>query len=79
MSCKTAGDMADRIYLAKDAPPLPLENCTEKSCRCKYEFLDDRRCGDDRRDDFGEMGMNFQNYDSNRRDKRGRRVVDKQT
>ena len=79
MSCKSAEGMADRIYLANEAPPLPLERCTEKECSCKYEFLDDRRCGEDRRDDFGVIGKTFQNNNSNRRHPGGRREVDKQT
>jgi len=30
-------------FLAKEAPRLPLENCTAPRCHCRYEHYDDRR------------------------------------
>ncbi|HEU5338123.1 MAG TPA: hypothetical protein VFU39_02445 [Sulfuricaulis sp.] len=36
-------------FLAKEAPRLPLENCTAPRCHCRYEHYDDRRT-EDRRD-----------------------------
>ena len=30
-------------YLSKDAPRLPLRDCTESGCTCRYRHYEDRR------------------------------------
>ncbi len=74
--CKTAAKIANRIYLASEAPTFPLDGCSEKKCQCKYKFLDDRRNGEDRRDDFVTLSSVTQSFENDRRHLRGRRTSD---
>ena len=76
ISCKRVAAITDQIFLSKDAPSLPLENCTTKGCRCHYAFLDDRRGGEDRRIELGQAGEFLPAYGSERRWAEGRRDVD---
>ena len=55
MSCDYANILAGKVFLAREAPPLPLANCGETECRCKYIHLQDRRSGGDRRVEVGEL------------------------
>jgi hypothetical protein len=48
-ACDAARQLGEKRFLAKEAPPLPLQNCTAKDCRCRYVHYDDRR-GDERRE-----------------------------
>jgi len=76
ISCKSVTKMSDQVFLSKDAPSLPLENCREKDCRCHYVFLDDRRSGAERRAELGRLGEYFPAYDAERRLVPGRRMAD---
>jgi hypothetical protein len=76
ISCDSAAELNDQIFLSRDAPAIPLENCSEKHCNCHYIFLDDRRSGTDRRLELGRLGDFFPNYDSERRHVPGRRLAD---
>jgi len=75
IACKAVSSVKGRIFLAPDAPSLPLENCTE-DCRCHYVFLDDRRSGTDRRIELGQLDGLLSGYRSERRRFSGRRLVD---
>jgi len=75
IACKAVSSIKGRIFLAPDAPSLPLENCTE-DCRCHYVFLDDRRNGTNRRIEFGQRGGFMPGYGSERRRFAGRRLAD---
>ena len=47
--CSAAMQAAERPYLSREAPPLPLEACAmPKNCSCKFRKNSDRR-GSDRR------------------------------
>jgi len=74
--CKSAAKIANRIYLASEAPAFPLDDCSEKKCHCKYKFLDDRRSGEDRRDDNTTLSSVTQGFETDRRHLRGRRASD---
>ena len=76
MSCKRVGTIAGQIFLAEEAPSLPLENCTEEDCRCHYIFLEDRRSGMDRRVELGRFGEFVSSYRSEKRYHAGRRYAD---
>ncbi len=48
--CRAALERRDQVYLAIDAPVLPLNECNSPGdCRCRYALQDDRRSGRDRR------------------------------
>lgn len=40
-----------RRLLSKEAPLLPLPDCDQPSCSCRFEHYADRRSGENRRDD----------------------------
>lgn len=46
-ACKAAKRLSEQVYLAAEAPPLPLPGCTLE-CNCRYQYLDDRRQADRR-------------------------------
>ena len=51
-ACAAAVELRDTMFLAAQAPALPLGNCTGEQCACRYEFFDDRR-QEDRRNPYG--------------------------
>ena len=42
-SCRAARDLRLRRFLSREAPPLPLADCTASTCRCSYRHYEDRR------------------------------------
>ncbi len=73
-ACEAAKCLQDQVFLAADAPSLPLPGCDNSNCRCHYEYLDDRR-REDRRSPYGENhGAQIGSNDSNRRQSGNRRV-----
>jgi hypothetical protein len=58
-------------FLAKDAPPLPLQGCTFAQCSCTFSKLKDRRT-DGRRLDYGTLNASLL-LATNRRTKKDRR------
>jgi hypothetical protein len=80
--CKAAVNLRLTRFLSSQAPPLPLQGCTQSaSCRCKYKHYSDRRSGPRRAGD-GEV---FQDaltrhtaavWTHERRANRGRRATD---
>ena len=44
--CRAAVFLRETRFLSKQAPPLPLQGCTQpKACRCRYKHYNDRRSG----------------------------------
>jgi hypothetical protein len=76
MCCGQAGALAGKVFLSKEAPQLPLEGCSETDCRCKYVHLEDRRVGDDRRVELGDLGAFLPVTQQERRRVAGRRSED---
>jgi hypothetical protein len=74
--CKNVEKITNQIYLASEAPALPLDNCSKKLCSCKYKFHQDRRSGEDRRDEFITLSSVTQSYGEDRRHLIGRRASD---
>jgi len=43
-ACEAARQLRGHRFLSRDAPRLPLPECTQQSqCQCKYRHLKDRR------------------------------------
>jgi hypothetical protein len=42
-ACPAVRKVEAKRFLAKEAPPLPLPNCTVKNCGCRFIHYDDRR------------------------------------
>ena len=74
--CRPVAEITGHIFLAPDAPALPLANCTQKNCRCRYVFLEDRRSGEDRRFELGRFDDFIPGYQRERRHVPGRRYAD---
>ena len=78
IACDAAQELSDRIFLASESPHLPLGDCAQRDCRCRYVHLDDRRHGGDRRIDPGSLGSYLPPNQSERRqgaDRRAREVT----
>jgi hypothetical protein len=41
--CKAAGRLLGHRFLSREAPGLPLADCDETACTCRYRHHDDRR------------------------------------
>ena len=77
MSCTSATATTGKIFLSRDTPQLPLEDCNQKDCNCHYVFLDDRRnSGSNRRIDLSRPGAISPNYETERRQAPDRRLAD---
>jgi hypothetical protein len=76
MSCTSATVITEKVFLSKNTPQLPLEDCKQKDCNCHYVFLDDRRRDSNRRIDLSQPGDIFPNYEAERRQILDRRLVD---
>jgi hypothetical protein len=75
-ACAAARELLDRRFLSREAPPLPLKDCDNAQCTCRYEHYDDRRKAPRR---AHEMGVSIDGHEgSEQRDeaKRGRRKTD---
>ncbi|MGR6500943.1 hypothetical protein [Shewanella sp. Koi 1] len=52
--CDQVDELKGKRFLSKEAPELPMEECTIANCQCRYQHYDDRRqTGNDRRVDYG--------------------------
>ena len=76
IACNSIQQMAGQVYLSKEAPTLPLKNCTERDCRCFYTFHEDRRSGKDRRVELARLKGLFKDFENDRRRLPGRRLAD---
>ncbi len=75
-ACKRVEQIADQLFLSREAPVLPLPYCTETECRCHYLFMDDRRSGLDRRVEMAKLNYIFAGNGGDRRRSPGRRTGD---
>jgi hypothetical protein len=75
-ACDAAKALEGKVFLATEAPSLPLADCDNTTCRCHYGYLDDRR-QEDRRTPYGERhGARLASNASDRRQPGNRREVD---
>ncbi|MEJ2604445.1 MAG: hypothetical protein P8172_14360 [Gammaproteobacteria bacterium] len=76
--CDGAREIAGKRFLTDEAPILPLTDCDQPECSCRYQHYTDRRT-DDRRDTDVGIGFAADLYRQQcRRGKsRGRRRSDK--
>lgn len=75
-SCEAARALRERRFLSKEAPRLPLPDCTQAElCRCTYRKYADRRAGP-RRDEEQLGTRRARDAGTERRAGRGRRRTD---
>lgn len=41
--CAAVENLLGQRFLSKEAPRLPLKDCTESQCTCRYRHFEDRR------------------------------------
>ncbi len=73
-ACEAAKQLAGKSFLSKEAPPLPLPECTALNCHCQYAHHKDRREEEERRSG---LRSPFAMEGGDRRLGRGRRWSDK--
>lgn len=77
--CEQIEALSGKRFLSKDAPEIPMEECTKANCQCRYQHHEDRRqLGNDRRVEYGVTRELFGAFgEQNRRDRpKGRRATD---
>jgi len=77
LCCHEARVLQGQRFLSREAPPLPLKNCTCDSCTCLYQHHDDRRTGARRARDIGVAIDGWTEDDRRSQQGRGRRKIDK--
>ena len=75
--CRAAREMAGKRFLSKDAPRLPLPECDQQECNCRYQHYTDRRTDTRRDNDIG-VGTTCDMFykDCRRTNSNGRRQSD---
>lgn len=71
-ACPAVQALAKTRFLAKEAPRLPLDECTVPTCQCEYKHYDDRRDDEDRREESvaGALRYEGEQRRHSRRDRR---------
>lgn len=78
LSCAAALELRKTRYLSKDAPVLPLKDCSKPAaCPCTYKHHEDRRAKSRRSEETGTSSTGKKHV-SERRVSRGRRDEDQQ-
>ena len=76
--CDAAGSLAEKRFLKREAPSLPLQGCNQTTCKCGFVNHTDRREDEgDRRALYGlRAEMHAIHTGNERRKRRGRRASD---
>lgn len=75
-ACDACWALSEKRFLSREAPRLPLTECTKvNECRCAYQHHADRRGEPRRRQEVGGLWLERYTGDERRR-ARGRRVTD---
>jgi hypothetical protein len=77
LCCHEARALQGQRFLSREAPTLPLRNCTCENCACLYQHYDDRRAGPRRARDMGVAIDGWIEVDKRIEIGRGRRKSDK--
>ena len=75
--CSQARALQGHRFLSREAPSLPLKDCSSDNCMCLYQHHDDRRSGLRRARDMGVAMDGWMEVDNRVQKGRGRRKVDK--
>lgn len=75
--CQRARALQGQRFLSRDAPPLPLKNCSRETCTCHYQHYDDRRGGPRRAREIGVAMDGWHEVEQRKEQGRGRRKTDR--
>ncbi|MDH3613794.1 MAG: hypothetical protein OEU90_08715 [Gammaproteobacteria bacterium] len=75
-ACDAAREMKGRRFLSTAAPKLPLAECDNLECNCRFVHHKDRRSDKDRRSPFGPSGLGggTGSYEKEQRSNKDRRA-----
>ncbi len=74
--CAAARKLRGKRFLSRQAPTLPLPECSRSDCECRYQHHGDRRDGGRRARDLGVSIDGFIGEDKRQKTRRGRRQDD---
>ena len=74
--CHQARALQGQRFLSREAPTLPLKNCSSGNCTCRYQHHEDRRAGPRRARDMGVAIDGWIDVDQRVEQGRGRRKPD---
>lgn len=77
--CEQVNALTGKRFLSKEAPALPMEECTMPHCECRYQHFEDRRqSSNERRVDYGVTRELFGVFgeQNQRSSSKGRRTTD---
>lgn len=77
--CEQVNALTGKRFLSKEAPALPMEECTMPHCECRYQHFEDRRqSSNERRVDYGVTRELFGIFgeQNQRNSSKGRRTTD---
>jgi hypothetical protein len=66
-ACTKARSLSRQRFLSNEAPPLPLQSCDARTCRCHYRHHEDRRRLLRRASDGPSIGSRRGNWQGNER------------
>jgi hypothetical protein len=75
--CQRARALQGQRFLSRDAPRLPLKNCSRETCTCHYQHYDDRRGGPRRAREIGVAMDGWHEAEQRAEQGRGRRKTDR--
>ncbi|SBT09285.1 conserved hypothetical protein [Candidatus Accumulibacter aalborgensis] len=75
-ACPGVRRLEGKRFLARAAPPLPLDDCSGFGCRCRYAHLADRRDGECRRLNARQRGLPPDSVNGDQRSGSDRRRYD---
>jgi hypothetical protein len=77
LCCHEARALQGQRFLSREAPALPLKNCSCANCTCLYQHHDDRRAGLRRARDIGVTIDGWIEVEQRAETSRGRRKTDR--
>lgn len=75
-ACAEARRLVGQRFLSREAPRLPLKDCSRGDCTCRYEHHEDRRKGPRRAREMGVAIDGYEGPEQRKPVKRGRRKSD---
>jgi hypothetical protein len=76
-ACPAAKDLSGKRFLSREAPILPLADCSSAECSCTYSHFGDRRTGSRRTSDLVMSMDTYAGGDRRRSERQGRRKTDR--
>jgi hypothetical protein len=76
-ACDGVRELKARKFLSNEAPALPLQGCSSRNCNCRYVHHEDRRSGENRREQHRAAGATGPGRANRRSQPERRRAAEK--